>query len=476
MKKTKEIPSSFYAFALIVNEKDEILIGQRTDNGIWTTPGGGNNPGETPKDTIKRELFEETGLALYDFYEMQSSLTPNGKPVFYFQARVNPNDKYLDQLTAKMDPDKEVKEWIWIHPKDMTEDMKKDELRYKFMMDGYKFCLGVVYKAECSEYAELTNVLLFKGKKVGVGTVSGDYKKVAEGKWVKVPLNGHKTEGAKPTESTTPKELNAQEHQKQANVHFDEATKYANFLGKLNEKIAVKRKVDKTYKVPEKAQKLVNEVQAKIKFHTKAFKEHRAQGAQNWKQGVATGEQANKYQAQRANEAQHKIDQSKLTQKMNKSMVSVDQQGTALETGNFAMEKQASDKYWLNKFYEAMTDFQFGDVPKEISLSNDYRIFLAKVDDGLYSGYIRKMDSTSLSDYSENGTINRVEKQTIPAIIQFLTAKEYISLMQIEPTALHQALSSQPEPQAIVVTPVNETTYSGNSLIVKLIDLLNKLS
>jgi 8-oxo-dGTP pyrophosphatase MutT (NUDIX family) len=32
--------------------------------GHWTLPGGGIHPGEHPKDTLVREVYEETGLAL----------------------------------------------------------------------------------------------------------------------------------------------------------------------------------------------------------------------------------------------------------------------------------------------------------------------------------------------------------------------------------------------------------------------------
>ena len=34
--------------------------------GRWTLPGGGIDPGEQPGDSLAREVFEETGLALDD--------------------------------------------------------------------------------------------------------------------------------------------------------------------------------------------------------------------------------------------------------------------------------------------------------------------------------------------------------------------------------------------------------------------------
>ena len=51
--------------ALIFNAKGEILLEQRSDNGLWGAPGGGVNVGESIEDAIKREVKEETGLVVH---------------------------------------------------------------------------------------------------------------------------------------------------------------------------------------------------------------------------------------------------------------------------------------------------------------------------------------------------------------------------------------------------------------------------
>jgi ADP-ribose pyrophosphatase YjhB (NUDIX family) len=48
--------------ALVFNEKGEVLLAKRTDNGLWCVPGGHMELGETLAQACVRELFEETGL------------------------------------------------------------------------------------------------------------------------------------------------------------------------------------------------------------------------------------------------------------------------------------------------------------------------------------------------------------------------------------------------------------------------------
>lgn len=51
---------------IIENENNEILLQKRADNGYWGIPGGSMNIGETFLETAQREVFEETGLSVYD--------------------------------------------------------------------------------------------------------------------------------------------------------------------------------------------------------------------------------------------------------------------------------------------------------------------------------------------------------------------------------------------------------------------------
>lgn len=50
------------AAAIIVNEKGQVLLQLRTDNGKWGLPGGCQELGERFEDTIIREVKEETNL------------------------------------------------------------------------------------------------------------------------------------------------------------------------------------------------------------------------------------------------------------------------------------------------------------------------------------------------------------------------------------------------------------------------------
>ncbi|MGJ3238738.1 MAG: NUDIX domain-containing protein [Anaerolineae bacterium] len=54
----------FVGAAAIVTDADRqnILLQQRTDNGLWGVPGGSIEPGEEPAQAAIREVFEETGL------------------------------------------------------------------------------------------------------------------------------------------------------------------------------------------------------------------------------------------------------------------------------------------------------------------------------------------------------------------------------------------------------------------------------
>lgn len=51
-----------FAGAILVNERNEILLQKRSDFNSWGLPGGAIEFGESAKDACVREFGEETGL------------------------------------------------------------------------------------------------------------------------------------------------------------------------------------------------------------------------------------------------------------------------------------------------------------------------------------------------------------------------------------------------------------------------------
>ncbi|MFE3192452.1 NUDIX hydrolase [Nocardia sp. NPDC059240] len=47
-----------------VRRGDEVLLIRRSDNGNWSMPGGGHDPGESLSHTAIRETAEETGISI----------------------------------------------------------------------------------------------------------------------------------------------------------------------------------------------------------------------------------------------------------------------------------------------------------------------------------------------------------------------------------------------------------------------------
>jgi 8-oxo-dGTP pyrophosphatase MutT (NUDIX family) len=52
------------ANAAIFNERGQLVMQKRSDNGFWCMPGGNMEPGESISDCAVREAFEETGLVV----------------------------------------------------------------------------------------------------------------------------------------------------------------------------------------------------------------------------------------------------------------------------------------------------------------------------------------------------------------------------------------------------------------------------
>ncbi|MGK5549347.1 NUDIX domain-containing protein [Streptomyces sp. URMC 127] len=48
--------------AVVRNDAQDVLLIHKTDNNLWALPGGGHEIGESIKDTVVREVEEETGI------------------------------------------------------------------------------------------------------------------------------------------------------------------------------------------------------------------------------------------------------------------------------------------------------------------------------------------------------------------------------------------------------------------------------
>ncbi|MEU6643395.1 NUDIX domain-containing protein [Saccharomonospora sp. NPDC046836] len=54
--------SRFIRSAIFRNDTGDLLMIERTDNGLWAIPGGAQDIGETITDAVVREVCEETGI------------------------------------------------------------------------------------------------------------------------------------------------------------------------------------------------------------------------------------------------------------------------------------------------------------------------------------------------------------------------------------------------------------------------------
>lgn len=118
MSKKDESPSNRVAMSLICDESDNVLMGKRNDNGLYTTPGGHLEPGEDPFEGMARELKEEAGLDAKDMKIVK--VTKKGKMLVYvMKVEVDPEQ----EIDTSNDPDEECDHWEYMDPNEVVEEL-----------------------------------------------------------------------------------------------------------------------------------------------------------------------------------------------------------------------------------------------------------------------------------------------------------------------------------------------------------------
>lgn len=241
------------------------------------------------------------------------------------------------------------------------------------------------------------------------------------------------------------------------NMHYEAAQKLTEQIDKIK---ALKKEP------PKDMQDLAN-------LHNKKFKQAFAQ-SDKLAERMKTSEESIQKLKERA---------LKVAGKVKKSVVMMGQQDAAeIDTGKFANEHSMDLSMWMETIHQAMKDYKYGDVPVEVLL-NKATIHLVKVDDGMYSGFI-KTHTDVLSDDGSPAQLHdtakvRIERMTIPSLVQFLKAKEYIS-QPMEPIAPPLIVASLDEAPMAAIEALNEkmTMPIETELDkkIRILELINKLT
>ena len=136
--------SSAAAVALIENEKGELLLCRRgcePAKGTLDLIGGFVDPGETSEEAVVREIKEETGINILDFYNMEDIskqfLFSLPNTYNYSNLIIHTTDAFFHIVipsATKLEAHDDVAETFWVSPKDIKlEDVGLDSIR-----DGLK--------------------------------------------------------------------------------------------------------------------------------------------------------------------------------------------------------------------------------------------------------------------------------------------------------------------------------------------------
>ena len=124
-------------------------------------------------------------------------------------------------------------------------------------------------------------------------------------------------------------------------------------------------------------------------------------------------------------------DYYKKLKKLHKAIVDQAEAGIAINTAEESLDEMASKEYseWIDLITKEVWGLEYGEVPKEIAFPYKKALQLVKVDEGVFSGFL-KNDDPDNGEYGQ--VLMRFEKVSIPSIVQAMKVKGYIPRKQEE--------------------------------------------
>lgn len=437
----------YYAAVVVINSDGEVLLGKRKEDGIWTTPGGGAEPGEmNPPKTAARELFEEAGIpADVRFLQpLEQIATRNGKICHTFLYVVSNGQ----ETTSKLDPDQEVGTWKWFKMSELPKSLIDDPRRHASVRAGFMKYFDV--------QKSLIDTLEKGGKPAAVGEIRNfggkDFQKMGNGEWKQFV---HPEEKQLEAEQKKNKVVSLTDKLKNTIAEKKEVSASEKHLHDLENQAVVEGQETRSGKP------MFTKVEAALShgYEAQDFREvgnfyyDRAQKmADNIAKLEATKQQVDpnfeKIKKVNLRMAKQFISQANRVddRQMKKSTVMMGHaDANEISTSDFSLdEASARQSLWLDRVENAMLGYDYGELPRVIPMDLG-DLYLVKVDDGVYSGIFKRVTHTPDGSLEDNAKV-RIERMTLPSLVQFCIAKEWINPpVKAEPVAM-------PEPQVEALT------------------------
>lgn len=522
-----------------MNHLGQVLLGIRKEDGIATPPGGHAEDHETPQAAAVRELYEETALIAHerDLQTLPTIDTVNGRVCHSYLWITSQNDP-----TPKLDPDKEVVGWAWYDDHHLPKQLEKDPRRHESVRNAFmkfhgitkggpgsgpkpgriqkqpwdestkdtpEYDVRVARKKEAKIKAELDKLKAeYKatyGKdyvaKGGAGSgvkghttakqqleIKGHGMKLVDLANKLVETNpfkehlhklengaifeGHELRSGKPLYLSVDQAMahgySPDDYKEAGSFHYEKSQNMSHQIEKI-------KALGKT--PPAEMEKIV-------KFHQKQFK-------QNFNMAEKTHKRMSDTEA--AISGRKKDANAKAKEAVKKSVVSMGLGDSAeVDTSKFALEQKLSqESHWAHTIHEVMNGFQYGDAPRVVMIDAG-DLHLVKVDDGMYSGYLRLVNFVDASEGGpsqamEDNAKVRIERMTVPSLIQFLMAKEFIhppkAPVQMAPNPiialtdkLNESMTLEPLSESMAPPmdqPVVVRTSMGER--IRMLELIDKL-